>query len=517
MTEHGPINVLVAYDEENTREELARILEEEGMKVFTVGDSFACIKVLKKEPVDIVLLDMRLQGQSGLTVLRQATEINDRVLVIALTCCATVETAVAAIKKGAYDLIIKPVKPDQMLVTVDRAIERLRLTREAEMLAAQRRQTLEDLGTEQSRLRSTLELLPSGVLVTDGAGEVVLLNPACYHHLELNPNEYPGEAIEAYVSDGGLCGLVMDISKGKYRPTDEIPTCEFAMGENKFLMARGMPVVGESGECLGAVVNIMDITELKLLDRLRNEFISKVTHELRSPLSTIHEQIAMVLKDMVEKEMKEDRHMLQRAKEKTKGLISLIGDLLDVFRIEAGYVCRIPKALDLAELLTCIVEFLGTRAKGKGQRLTVSFQEQTLPKIKADPMAIESIFGNLITNAVNYTPEGGRIEVLVDTLPDHIRVRVKDNGPGIEKEELGKIFERFYRVKNERTRHIEGTGLGLSIVKKLLDKLEGRIEVESRVGKGSVFTVLLPLTLAGKPEREEKPESGEMDRPEKIY
>ncbi|MEA3436575.1 MAG: ATP-binding protein, partial [Thermodesulfobacteriota bacterium] len=149
---------------------------------------------------------------------------------------------------------------------------------------------------------------------------------------------------------------------------------------------------------------------------------------------------------------------------------------------------------NLEEILKNIVDFLETRAKGKSQSLTLNLPKASLPALMADPIAMESIFGNLITNAINYTQESGKIEVDVDLAGINIRVKVKDNGFGIADKYLKNIFERFYRVKDENTRYITGTGLGLPIVKGLIDSLNGFIDVESTPGKGTVFTVLLPAT-----------------------
>ena len=167
------------------------------------------------------------------------------------------------------------------------------------------------------------------------------------------------------------------------------------------------------------MVNLVDITAMKVLDRLKSEFVAKVSHELRSPLSTIHEQLALVLKDMVEKESTRDQYLLSRAKEKTQGLISLIGDLLDLSRIEAGNVCIDCKPVKLDELLKNIVDFMETRASGKDQRLKLMLPDKPIPVISADPRALESVFGNLIANAINYTPEGGAIEVGISLWPDN--------------------------------------------------------------------------------------------------
>jgi signal transduction histidine kinase len=221
--------------------------------------------------------------------------------------------------------------------------------------------------------------------------------------------------------------------------------------------------------------------------------VAKVSHELRSPLSTIHEQLALVLNDLMGQVSESDEHLLSRAKEKTQGLISTIGDLLDLSRIESGTTCQEPKPVQLEDLLSNIVDFLSTRARTKRQTLSLERPSDPLPTIKADPLALESIFGNLITNAINYTQNGGAIVVKADTTGINLRVRVVDNGFGIETRYLDKIFERFFRVKNDRTRYITGTGLGLPIVKGLVEALGGRISVESEPDEGTTFIVLLPI------------------------
>jgi len=348
-----------------------------------------------------------------------------------------------------------------------------------------------------------VESLPNGVLVTNVQGQVALMNPAFEWLMGIEENKSTGEPIEACIQDIGFCQMVEDISAGK---AQSLPaTYEFTTIGEKYLMASGTPVLGEEGECLGAVVNLVDITAMKVLDRLKSEFVAKVSHELRSPLSTIHEQLALVLKDMVEKESTRDQYLLSRAKEKTQGLISLIGDLLDLSRIEAGNVCIDCKLVKLDEFLKNIVDFMETRASGKNQRLKLVVPDEPIPLISADPRALESVFGNLIANAINYTPDGGAIEVKISLLPDkirpeNIRIDVSDNGFGIEAKDIDSIFKRFYRVKNEKTRFITGTGLGLPIVKGLLDELGGSIQVQSEPSHGSTFTVFLPISASNSPQ-----------------
>jgi two-component system, OmpR family, phosphate regulon sensor histidine kinase PhoR len=340
---------------------------------------------------------------------------------------------------------------------------------------------------------TVIDSLPTGVLVTDAQGRVVLINPAFKQQIGLPEDMAAGRAIDQYVSEKELCRLVVEISQGRHMDFDAIPPYEFSIDSEKFLQVRGRPVLGENGECIGAVITLENITAMKVIDRLKSEFVAKVSHELRSPLSTIHEQLAVVMSDMVGQASSTETRLLSRAKEKTQGLISLIGDLLDLSRIESGAVCEAPKPVILEDLLENIIDFLNVRAADKNQSLTLLRPKQTLPPVKADPLAIESIFGNLITNAINYTPEGGHIEVRISQAGNNLHVAVIDDGYGIESRHLEKIFDRFYRVKTEKTRYITGTGLGLPIVKGWVDALDGRISVDSSPDEGSAFTVLLPM------------------------
>ena len=488
-----PIHVLVVDDEENIRDGSERTLKPIGFEVFKASRGSEALEILSQNEISIVLLDLKMPGMDGMEVLLRIQDINPSILVIVITGFATVQTAIEAMKQGAYDFIPKPFEPDQLRIVVRRAQEKIRLIQETEKLENERRRTLLDLHTEKSRIHTILQSLPNGVVVTNAQGRTVLMNPAFQKLLDLNPDSEPGKNIEAYIPDKNLCNLIMEISQGKHVDYEDIPTYEFILSDTKYLLARGQPVLSERNECLGAVVNVVDITAMKILDRLKTEFVAKVSHELRSPLATIHEQLALVIQNMIENAADADQHILSRAKEKTRGLISLIGDLLDLSRIESGTICQEPEPVHLDDILRNVLDFLKTRAEEKNQSIRLDILNEPLPTISADPLALESIVGNLITNAIIYTQEGGEIRLTVELAGVNIRVKVMDNGFGIEEQYLDKIFEKFYRVKNEKTRYITGTGLGLPIVKELVTAMGGFIEVESNPGKGSSFTVLFPV------------------------
>ncbi|MBF0202770.1 MAG: response regulator [Desulfamplus sp.] len=500
MDRIDPRKILVIDDEPSLREGARRILSKMDFEVFLAPKGEDGLAIIEIEPISIVLLDMKMPGMDGMEVLKRIMALDRGILVIVITGYATVETAIEAMQRGAYNFIPKPYQPDQLRIAVSRAREKLELAIETKRLQEERKRTLEDLHTEQSRTLTIIESLPNGVIVTNPEGKIVLINPACYRYLDIDLQKVPGAIkIEEIFNNSELCSLILDISKGKYIDYADIPAHEIETKNKKFFMVRCRPVLGERKECLGAVVNVVDISTIRALDQVKSEFVAKVTHELRSPLSTIHEQLNMVIAGNMGENKNgkgssdEDQYILSRAKEKTKALIATIGDLLDLSRIESGMSSKESKSVKVDELLKNIGDFLNARATAKKQTLNVITPENPLPPITADQMALESVFGNLISNAINYTQEGGQIDVSCDLTGNNIRVRVKDNGFGIDAKYMDKIFDRFYRVKNDKTRFINGTGLGLPIVKGIVDSMNGYINVESEVNRGTVFTVLLPL------------------------
>ena len=369
--------------------------------------------------------------------------------------------------------------------------EELRIRDELEKTQVQLLQA--EIRASQSRERAIIDAFPSGALVVDEKGQVVLMNPAFKKHLELNPDTPAGKPIEEYVDNRNFCRFVRSIPEQAAIDPDEAPTCEFGRSQDKYFLAKARPVSGEQEENLGAVVILVDITAIKLLDRLKSEFVAKVSHELKSPLSTIHEQLSIVLEELTAEQQSDNQQILFRARERTNSLISMISDLLDISRIETGLISGEGHTPNLARVLTETVDFYQSKARDKGHTMTLDLPEKAFPPVKADPIALQSIFSNLITNAINYTPQEGRIEVRAGFAGEFICVAIADNGLGISPEYMDKIFERFYRVQTEKTRMIPGTGLGLAIAKEMLTSIGGHVEVSSEPDKGSVFTVYLPI------------------------
>ncbi len=484
------IRILVVDDEEHIRIALSRILSRLGCEVLLAEDGEESLSILKDTRVDLVLLDLKMPGIDGMDVLRTIKEeIDPHILVIIITGFATLEIAVESMKQGAYDFIPKSFDKEHILLVVKRALDNILLIQEKERLDKERKDALLDLITEKSRLKTILEVLPNGVLVTNNNREVVLINNTIRKHFSISDSVPLGLDISYYITHD----KVLDFILFGIEEEGDI-SCEFKINDDLYLLIKKNSIFSEDQKLLGYVVISMDITPLKKLDQLKSEFVARVSHELRGSLSTIHEQIALVLQDLIEDpEFSADKRILEKAKQRTRGLTELIEKLLDLSRIESGKVYVDIKDIYMEEFLSSRFEDWKDQAELKKQHMVLELNTQGDFTIKADPRALNILFNNLVNNAIKYTPEGGKIYISTYKQGDMGIVAVKDTGIGISKQEQDKIFNRFYRVKDDSTKDISGTGLGLAIAKGIVDDLGGDIGVISEKNKGSTFLVKLPL------------------------
>jgi signal transduction histidine kinase len=242
---------------------------------------------------------------------------------------------------------------------------------------------------------------------------------------------------------------------------------------------------------MGTVTILQDISTLKELDKMKSEFIAMVAHELRAPIATVEQQLTAILNKTVGDLTEGQEQLLSRAKERARGLLTLIKDLLDLSRIEAGKMVQYKEPFALQEVVQKVVDFMKIEADRK--RIDLRFTPAAgMPLVCADRNSMEEIFTNLISNAIKYTPEQGRVSVTLGEEGGFVKAAVSDTGIGIQKEDLPQIFDKFFRVKSPETRQIIGTGLGLYIVKSIVDAHLGSIAVESEVGRGTTFTVSFP-------------------------
>jgi signal transduction histidine kinase len=260
---------------------------------------------------------------------------------------------------------------------------------------------------------------------------------------------------------------------------------------NSLIRAHTAAVKSDGGEVLGTVTVMEDITYRLELDRMKGDFIAMVSHELRSPIAAIGQNINLILDGLAGETTDKQRHLLTRAKERSKGLLDLIADLLEISKIDAGMAVQRKEPLQVEEVVRTVAELMEGEARTKGITLSTQFNASLSP-VLGDKDNLEGVFTNVVSNAIKYTPEGGAVTIAVCAEGDYVKTVVKDTGIGIPPEDLPRIFDKFSRVKSEKTRGIVGTGLGLCIVKSIVEAHLGSISVESEEERGTTVTILLP-------------------------
>jgi two-component system phosphate regulon sensor histidine kinase PhoR len=488
ITMEEQYTVLVVDDEKVIRDGCALSLTPEGYRVLTAENGQKALDLLAKEPVHVVLCDLKMPVMGALEVLQEMGLKYPDIPVIIITGHGTVDDAVESMKRGAYDFITKPFRLDHLIICVHRALTKQRLERQARELEAERARNLYSLALEQSRMHTIVHCMADGVLVTNRDLEVVLVNAALYQLLGLGALSPPAPLTD-FIQDEALREAIQSLIENN--DEDRTISLELMSGRTH-VKALSAAFRGLDQQVLGTVTVFNDVTSFKELDEMKNDFVRMVSHELRSPISAIKLQHAVILDGLAGELTDKQRELISRAQAKLQGLLELINDMLDVAKMEAGFRHFEQVPLHLPEILGEIVEFM--EAKAEAQRVKLRLEAaHDLPPVMADHRGMEEVFTNLISNAINYSPSGGDVTISANMHGELLEIRVSDQGVGIEPEEVPKIFEKFYRVKSPATRQIIGTGLGLPIVKSVIEAHRGVIEVESKVGAGSTFRVLLPI------------------------
>ena len=367
------LKVLVVDDEPGIRLGVARVLQSfrprlhdvEGEVRFEIGQADsgeAALEQVAATVPDLLLLDHKLPGISGLEVLDRLRDSAPKLLVVMITAYATIETAVSATKRGAYDFLAKPFTPEELKSTVYKAAQHLLLQREARRLAAEKRQ-------------------------------------------------------------------------------------------------------------------------------VRFQFISVLAHELKAPLAAVEGYLQILKDGVVAPGSEQSTEMLGRSLSRIDGMRKLITDILDLTRIESGQKTRELTSVDVGALARRAIETATPAATARG--ITIELHSSDRVAFQADAGELEIVLNNLVSNAVKYNRDHGRVDVTLQSRAGGLRIEVADTGIGMSEEEQSRLFGEFVRIKNARTRTILGSGLGLSIVKKLAALYGGDVTVASRPDEGSTFTVNL--------------------------
>ncbi|MEO4051959.1 ATP-binding protein [Solibacillus sp. CAU 1738] len=341
---------------------------------------------------------------------------------------------------------------------------------------------------EDERLKTLIENMGSALMMIDREGHVSIVNKRFLERFGLEYGQVRDknfltlglpEELEAFIDHVFLTEL-------PYRKQLEMEVQQ----EITYKFVYGAPVVGENGRWLGVVLVMHDVTELVRLEQIRKDFVANVSHELRTPITSI-KGFSETLLDGAYKDEKMLLSFLDIMYQESNRLQMLIQDLLELSKIEQHGFSVDIMSTSLQDVLIRAVDVTSPRLDEKDMQFSVDIARDV--RVLADANRLIQIFTNLIANAIMYSPEGTTVTLRIKETDEYGIVEVEDQGIGIEKSEIARIFERFYRVDRARSRNSGGTGLGLAIVKHLVEAHHGKIQVTSEVGKGTCIKILLPL------------------------
>ncbi len=371
-----------------------------------------------------------------------------------------------------------PVFPQNEIGDLGRAIK---------CMAGRLKRITDHLAAERGRLQAIVSGMSDGVIIMDNWGRVILLNPVVEKLFRITNEASKGKNIIRVFRDDNLEKMLHEsLVTGKSIKK----RIQLSAPDLRVFTVHVIPT-GTDGDSSEVVAILKNVSEKKKYEEMRSGFVANVSHELRTPLTSIRGFAETLLDGGCDDPANAEKFLLIINKEAER-LSRLIDDLLHLSKIEQeGFVPNL-EAFAIGDLIKLTSEIMSAKAMEKNLTLAQDTPE-TLPLVHADPDMIRQVLLNLIDNAINYTPAGGTIRISAGIENGHMKIDVQDNGIGIPPENVARLFERFYRVDKARSRDLGGTGLGLSIVKHIVEVHKGGLQVESKVGKGSTFSFLLPL------------------------
>lgn len=366
------------------------------------------------------------------------------------------------------------------------------------LLSRYEEQNIEQITLERNKLEAVLMSIINGVIVCDNLDNVVLANSAALSMLDIEERNFINTKIQNYTDSHGQRCFLEKIEEFKDTPLNiiEIKPIEFNIeAEKKTIKAMISPMFSKQQDYVGYIIVLIDITRETEVNKLKNTFISNVSHELRTPVTVLRTYIDTLCNNGDDFDEATKKEFMNTLDIEAKRLHTMVNDILDFSRLESGNICLRKEFTDIVELLEQNINSIKILADEKNIKIDF-IKPQSLPKVPINIESIDRVIRNLLSNAIKYSPEGKDITVSAGLSEDgnFVKFSVKDNGIGIAKEHLDKVFERFYRVENA-THTVKGTGLGLHLVKLTVEKYHnGKITLQSKVNEGSTFTVFLPLT-----------------------
>jgi two-component system phosphate regulon sensor histidine kinase PhoR len=424
--------------------------------------------------------DIKMPGMDGLVLLNEIRSLRPTTPTLLITGHGEHDLAVQALRGGAYDFVQKPIDRDYFVASLERAIQLRRLDREVE----RQRLALE-------RHARVLEHVDDGVFLVDENGVIRHWNPAARAITGLAEEEVIDRPAEEALPGWEAIGRLIPVATLPGPGNRRAKTVPLELdGRELWLSISGVKFAD------GIVYAFRNLTGERALDELKGEFVATVSHELRTPLAAIYGSAQTLRRKDLRLDDERRESLLDVIAHESERLTRIAGDILlaNTLDSERLRLERVP--VDLDGLARQVVEEMRISFAERDD-ISIHFSSQQLDAyVAGDTDKLRQILMNLIENAVKYSPDGGRIEVGLETRDSRVRVIVRDEGIGIPPGEEQRIFGKFYRVDPQLSRGVGGTGLGLYISRELVRRMQGRVSVASHEGKGSTFLVDLPLAPA---------------------
>lgn len=473
--------ILLALNPSPSLDLMERTLRAAGYEVIVTHDQAGLNKSVQEAIPALMIVGEKFGGDDGFAISRNLLGRFPSLPIILYADEKTAELAISAIKNRLSGYLYPPLKMQDVVEEVQKSLIRARelgdwLRREVKRTTSSLAEKAKISESERHKLEAIIGNIQDGVIVMDENHHVLLANRSIYDIFHLNGRDTYGKMIGDVILNADLMALITRSSEGplKYH--------EINFDDGRVFNAQYTPIPR-----IGSAITMQDISYLKELDRLKSDFIHTLSHDLRSPLTAILGYTELIERTGPLNQNQEE--FLQRLKGSIQHITTLVNDLLDLGRLEAGFDTR-REHVQLESILKYSLDMFDAQIKSRNIKLDVALDRE-LKGLRANPIRIRQMLDNLVGNAIKYTPSNGSVDVSLSMQDQQIILKIKDSGPGIPAEEQGRIFEKFFRATNA-PRNVEGSGLGLAIVKSIVESHQGRVWVESTVGKGSSFIVILP-------------------------
>ena len=354
-----------------------------------------------------------------------------------------------------------------------------------ELMTTELKNKLSEVSKQKNQMETILLHMTDGIIAFDMQGKIILINPEARRLLKISPEDSNFDDI--FKNSGVDINMEKIIYLENWTSTEERIKVE-----DTYIHVFFAPFKNENNTPAGVIAVLQDITEHVKLDNMRKEFVADVSHELKTPITTIMGYSETLLESEYDREIQ--GKFLNVILTEAQRMDKLVKDLLTLSRYDNNKNERRKESFDLGELVKRAQDKLAIEASKK-EHIVSCFVTADVPPVYADKDDIERVVLNILSNSIKYTKNGGDIKIYVGFVHNDAYIKIIDNGIGIPEEDLSRIFERFYRVDKARTREMGGTGLGLSIAKEILDKNGGSIDIKSIVGEGTEVVIRIPTKL----------------------